>query len=254
MTTDSLTLERLGVALAVNLALGGAAFAAGKVSRSGWVGGTIVGTWLLWFGGWGAYLALVGFFILGTVATSIGYGRKAARGLAQEDEGRRGSKHAAANCATACVLATTVPFWPSSLPLLGIVGAFATALSDTLGSEIGQLYGKRPYLPTTFRRVPPGTEGAVSFEGTAAGVLGSFVLSLVGFAGGLYALSWVWLPVVGAFVGTTFESYVGAIWAQDAAENDLGASQKPRIGNETMNFLNTVVGAAAAMAVGWWIF
>ena len=37
--------------------------------------------------------------------------------------------------------------------------------------------GRTTYLITTLARVPAGTEGAVSAEGTAAGVVGSFALA-----------------------------------------------------------------------------
>ena len=37
------------------------------------------------------------------------------------------------------------------------------------------------YLVTTFKIVPRGTEGAVSIEGTLAGILASIVLAFVGF-------------------------------------------------------------------------
>jgi len=225
------------VALGVNLALGGVAWWRGMVSRSGFVGGVLVGTAILAVGGTGAYLALLGFFAIGTAATRLGYQRKARAGLAQEDRGRRGTRHALANCGTGLVLALTLPGWDSLAPAVGLVAAFATAASDTLGSEIGQLYGRRPFLLTTFRPVPPGTEGAVSVEGTLAGIAGSVVLGALGAVSGLYPPVWILAVVVAAFVGTTFESYVGAIWGQDA-----------RIGNETMNFLNTLVGALVGIA------
>lgn len=234
----------LGIALGVNLVLGGLAWWRGAVSRSGFVGGVVIGTLILALGGVGSYVALCGFFVLGTLATRLGYARKERAGLAQEAKGRRGTKHALANCATGTVLAMSLPLWPAWAPGVGLVAAFATAASDTLGSEIGQLYGKRPYLPTTFRPVPPGTEGAVSVEGTLAGVAGSLVLGVLGWVFALYPPTGIALVAVGAFVGTTVESYVGAIWGQDA-----------RIGNEAMNFLNTVVGAAVAIAIalplGW---
>jgi len=236
-----LTLARLLGAVVINLALGGLAFARGTVSRSGYVGGVVVGTWILWFGGGAAYVMLCAFFFVGTAATRLGYQRKAARGLAQEEGGRRGTRHAVANCGTGVLLATLVPFTGSFWPGLGLIAAFATAASDTLGSEIGQLYGKRPIDPTTFRPVPPGTEGAVSVEGTLAGVLGSAVLGALGCAVGLIPWSALWMPVAGAFVGTTVESVVGAKWS----------GSKELVDNETMNFLNTVVGAGAAILLGW---
>ena len=44
----------------------------------------------------------------------------------------------------------------------------ATKLADTFASEIGKAYGKTTFLITTLEKVPPGTEGAISAEGTAA--------------------------------------------------------------------------------------
>lgn len=49
------------------------------------------------------------------------------------------------------------------------VASFGSKLSDTVSSEVGKGYGKTTYLVTTLQRVPPGTEGAVSLEGTLAG-------------------------------------------------------------------------------------
>lgn len=229
-------LERVGIAVLVNLAFGGLAHARGAVSRGGWIGGTVVGAVILAAGGWGAWSALVAFFVLGTGATRLGYARKARGGLAQEEGGRRGTRHALANCATGVVLACLMPLWESLAPGLALVAAFATATSDTLGSEIGQLYGRRPVLPTTWRPVPPGTEGAVSVEGTLAGIAGSAVLGAVGWASGLYGPGWIGVVVVAAFAGTSVESYVGAVWGR-----------KAKIGNEAMNFVNTLVGAAVAL-------
>ena len=47
-----------------------------------------------------------------------------------------------------------------------------------MSSEIGKAYGKRAYLLTTLREVPRGTEGAVSLEGSVAGVAAA-----LGFSG-----------------------------------------------------------------------
>ena len=231
----------LWIALLANLGFGGLAWWRGAVSRSGFVGGVVVGTTILACGGWGPWALLSGFFVFGSLATRLGYARKHREGLAQEDSGRRGSKHALANCGTALGLSVAAAVWPAQAALfgLGIAAAFATALSDTLGSEVGQLYGRTPILPTTFRRVPPGTEGAVSVEGTVAGIVGSLVLGAIGWFFGVYGPGGIALVGVGAFAGTLVESYVGAIWGREA-----------RIGNESMNFLNTVVGAGVAIALG----
>jgi uncharacterized protein (TIGR00297 family) len=163
-------------AVAVNAALAGVSLAAGAVNLSGVIGGLVVGTAILFFGGWGSFGILVLFFVLGSAATKLGYRRKAALGVAQEDKGRRGARHALANCGAGAAAAiiyyvgmpTDYVLW--EWPLVALAGAFATALFDTVSSEIGQLYGRHPFLITTLKRVPVGTDGAVSAEGTLAGL------------------------------------------------------------------------------------
>jgi len=62
---------------------------------------------------------------------------------------------------------------PSFTPLLllGYVASIATKLSDTVASEVGKVYGKTTHLITTMKQVPRGIEGAISLEGTVAGVV-----------------------------------------------------------------------------------
>ncbi len=227
------------VAVAVNVALAVASYIAGAVTMSGVVGGFVVGFTILYFGGWGAFAVLVLFFVAGSAATKLGYSRKASLGVAQEAKGRRGAKHAFANCGAAAIAA--VLYWllakdgGAAWVLAAFTGAFATALFDTVSSEVGQLYGKHPFLITTFRPVPVGTDGAISVEGTAAGLAAAVVMGALGAALGLYPWVSALFVAAGAFVGTTFESIIGAL-----------GSTRQRINNELLNFLNTLVGGAAA--------
>jgi len=234
---------RLAIAAAANAALAGLAYAARTVNRSGVVAGFLVGFLIYAFLDWRGYLLLLAFFVLGSAATKLGYRKKAAEKLAQEDKGRRGARHALANAgvATACALFAAATPYPV-LFALAFAGAFATAAADTASSEIGQLLGRRTYLVTTFRPVPRGTEGAVSLEGTLAGIFASLVIAALGAALGLF--SWKGVPVVvfAAFVGTTFESVVGA-----------ALEKRQLLDNEALNFLNTLVGALVAAAFAAWV-
>jgi len=234
-------LKHLLVSAAVNAALAAASFVAGAVNLSGVVGGFVVGFLILFFGGWGPFGILCAFFVFGSAATKLGYSRKAALGVAQDEKGRRGAKHAFANCAAAALAALLYRWSSTSDPtgahwaLVVLAGAFATALSDTVSSEIGQLYGKHPFLITTLRPVPVGTDGAVSLEGTLAGLAAGALIGLLGWLFALYGPVAILFVAIGAFIGTTFESILGAV-----------GSAKKRMNNELLNFLNTVVGGLAA--------
>lgn len=56
-------------------------------------------------------------------------------------------------------------------------------MGDTLASELGILSGSPPRLVTTFERVPPGTNGAMSLGGTLASIVGGAIVgSLMGIS------------------------------------------------------------------------
>lgn len=234
---------RLLLAALVNAALAGAAYAARTVDRSGVVAGFLVGFVIYAFLDWRGYLLLLAFFVIGSACTKFGYRKKAAAKLAQENKGRRGMRHALANAgvATACAVFSALTPYPVVFAL-AFAGAFATAAADTASSEIGQLLGRRTFLITTFRPVPRGTEGAVSLEGTLAGILASLVIAALGAS--LHLFSWKGVPAVvfAAFVGTTFESLVGA-----------ALEKRQLLDNEALNFLNTLVGALFAVIFTPWV-
>lgn len=230
---------QFAIGAAVNAVLGALAYAARGVDRSGAFWGWVLGTTLYGLGGFAAFAPLLGFFVLGTAATKTGYARKAALGIAQEKGGRRGARNAFANVGAgvlfaACAVATAYPeaFW------IAVCAAFATAAADTVSSEIGQAFGRTHVLITSLRRVPAGTDGAVSIEGTVAGIAGGAAIAAIGWAAGLIGLVGVLIVTVAAFVGNTLESYVGA--AFDGVRE---------IDNELVNFANTVAGGGVALAL-----
>jgi uncharacterized protein (TIGR00297 family) len=119
------------------------------------------------------------------------------------------------------------------------VASLATKLSDTFASEVGKAYGKRTFLITTLKPVPRGTEGAISVEGTLAGVGGSLLIAAAGVLLRLMPTSAVAAVLIAAFVATNIESVLGASLQND---KHLWAT------NEFINFLNTAIGAALALA------
>ena len=122
------------------------------------------------------------------------------------------------------------------------MASLATKLADTFASEIGKAYGKTTFLITTFERVKPGTEGAVSAEGTAAAVVGGLLLSLYGYA--IHLISWpgVIVSTIAAFLATNAESLIGATLQEKEGLEFMT--------NEVVNFINTLIGAFIAILGG----
>lgn len=128
----------------------------------------------------------------------------------------------------------------SNIFVLAYVASLATKLADTFASEIGKAYGKTTFLITNFKRVEPGTEGAVSAEGTAAAVVGGFLLSAYGYGMGLITARGVAISTFAAFWATNAESLLGA--------TIQGKKGLEWMTNEVINFLNTLIGAGLAIA------
>jgi len=63
------------------------------------------------------------------------------------------------------------------------LGQFACCLGDTLASELGILSSSPPILITTLKKVPPGTNGAISVGGTLASAAGGCIVGLSQFVG-----------------------------------------------------------------------
>jgi uncharacterized protein (TIGR00297 family) len=120
----------------------------------------------------------------------------------------------------------------------GFVASFASKLADTMSSEIGKGFGKSTFSITSFQRVPPGTEGAVSLEGTAAGVATALVFGLIALAIGQVDAQGAFICAAAATVANLAESYIGAL-AQGKVE---------WLTNDVVNVIQIVL--AAALATG----
>ncbi len=226
-------------ALLVNTVAAVAGWRLGTVRVSGMLGGWAIGVAVyasLGLPGWALLFATFG---VATVTSKLGLTRKALLGIAEERGGRRGGGNAFANtglAAVAAVAAVTTPFHQGAA--LAFVAALATGGGDTVASEIGKAWGGRTYLPLTLAQVRPGTPGAVSLEGSAAGVIGALVLAAFGAWLGLVPWWMVWAATAGAIAGSVVES---------ALASTLEASRI--VNNDVLNFINTASGAAVALAI-----
>ena len=231
--------HNLAIGAAVNAVLAVAAYLARGVDLSGALCGWCLGVALYAFAGWRGFAMLLAFFVLGTACTKLGYAKKAILGIAQDKGGRRGARNAIANTGAGVLFAFLAVATPHhALFTLALVAAFATAAADTVASEIGQAFGRTTYLVTTFKRVPAGTDGAVSLEGTLAGLVASTVPAALAAAASLISWPGAAVVVAAAFIGTTLESFLGAT-----------LERTNTIDNETVNFANTLAGGLAAMGL-----
>jgi uncharacterized protein (TIGR00297 family) len=233
--------RRFLVGLGINAAIALAAFLAHSIDVAGALSAVVIGTAITAGLGLAGLALMIAFFVLGTAATKLGYRRKAARGIAQERGGARGWQNAWANGGVPAALAVLAGMAPAGLrDLIGIAYAasVATAAADTCSSEIGKAYGRRTFLITTLRPVPPGTEGAVSLEGTLAGLAGALAVASVGVATGLFGWPAALVVTVAGLVGCLAESLLGTV-----------AEKRGWMDNNQLNAANTAIGALVAVAL-----
>lgn len=201
-----------------------------------WVLGVLVWGTL----GWRGYTVVVFYFLVGSAVTFVRIDAKEAEGIAEERSGARGPGNVWASALTGTICAIATLFtddYLTELLILGYVASFSTKLADTVASEIGKAYGKRTFLITTLKPVPRGTEGAVSLEGTLAGIAASLAIALLAWIIGMVNLVGVVWCAIAALVATTIESLIGATLE----------SKFTWLTNDLVNFINTAIGAIAAM-------
>lgn len=205
-----------------------------------WILGVIVWATL----GWPGYSVVVFYFLVGSGVTKIGMAEKEAAGIAEKRSGARGPENVWGSAAVGALCGLGMLILPNTFhPLLalGYVASFSTKLSDTTASEVGKAYGQHTFLITTLHPVPRGTEGAVSLEGTLAGVAGSVAIAFIGYLVGLISPIGIGVCILAAFIATNLESLIGA-------------TLQPRLTwltNELVNVVNTLIGAIVAIGIGY---
>jgi uncharacterized protein (TIGR00297 family) len=160
-------------------------------------------------------------------------------GIAEPHGGRRGAGNAIANTGIAAVAAATSAFtYAHDAALLAFAAALTAGASDTVASEIGKAWGRTTWLIAPVRRVQPGTSGALSLEGTAAGLLGALALAAFAILLEIVPTAALVPIVAGATIGSLIES-------------GLGATLEPPgiLNNDALNFINTGVAAFAALVI-----
>ncbi len=200
------------------------------------------------------WLLLLLFFLLSSfVATRYKFALKEALGAQEGRRGERRSSNVLAN-GIAPVAVAAIAFLSvgrlHELSGLLYVSVLAVAGADTLASEIGVL-SPNAYLISNRRKVPPGTDGAVSLLGQACAFTASVYTALIGwFVLGVLA------PIAGNPATIPSGSFlilipaaVGFIGCQ--IDSLLGATLERRgiIGKRTVNLVSTSLGGVLAFGI-----
>ncbi len=192
--------------------------------------GFVVGLLSYYFGGIYSLLVMLVFFVVADSCTRI----------ARKKLGERSEKRTTGNIlgnSGAAIIALALGQW-AGFAQIAFSGAMATALSDTVSSEIGMLSKKKPRLITSLKReVEMGTDGGVTMLGIVSGAVGALVIGVIYYAA-------FGNPLMAGII--TFAGFMGCIM-----DSVLGAALERRgvLTNTYVNFFASLTGAIIAFAL-----
>jgi uncharacterized protein (TIGR00297 family) len=209
-------LSSLLEATAVIAAVGVVALLGRFLDRKGILAAVIIGYCVYLFGGRLYFLLLLTFFIVGGSATRYRYREK----YGNSGRGMRSWTNVVSNglAAALILVAGYLLGTPQEGVFYAFTGSISAVFSDTMSTEIGMLSKKPPRMVTSLRRASPGTPGAVSILGLAAGFFTGFILAAISL---LYCLAGCGLlrpevlaavAVTSGFSGSLFDSVFGAVF------------------------------------------
>lgn len=206
---------------------------------------TIVCLLVILFGGLTWFMLLLAFYLLGGGFTRYGYAHKAKLGIAQSHGGVRGYKNVYSNSLVPLILAVCYGVYRNEIFneifIYAFIASVATANGDTLASEIGETSHSKPRMITTLKETEPGVDGGVTPLGEAASFAGALIIGILATVTGMAGAFGIVVGVIGGFLGTNFDSFLGAT-----------LQRRGILSNNGVNLVATAFGALVG-AVLWYI-
>ena len=244
------TLPQLLVWTSISIGIFSLAWKQKSLSTSGAISGFLMGIIIFGAGGWPWIIPLVFFFISASILSHLHHKPYSYRNILQIlANGGVGTLFA--------IIYFFTNFPPAIVLYLGAIGA---ATADTWATEIGFYSKSEPRLVLSRKIVARGVSGGVTFLGILGSAMGALIIGILGEE--ILDLNGLLLPLtIAGLTGSLVDSILGRfIQAQfkcrqcgNQTEDRYHCDHKTKlifgskwIGNDMVNFINTIVGAFVA--------
>ncbi len=217
------TILYLSEAFALSFILALLSTKAGVADESGLLSATLIGTVIIIFTDIRYFIVILAFYIAGSAATKYMYRAKYESGIAEPAGGARGFVNVFSNSLPALFFAVNYGFYGVDAFKLAFVASVATALGDTMASEIGKT-SENVYLITNFSKVKPGTNGGISLKGELAAVAGCLIISVLAWILKIIPVHAIPITFAAAFTGVHIDSLLGATLEERGLLNNAGVN------------------------------
>ncbi len=193
------------------------------------------------FSGFNWLLLIIFFMFSGFLVTKYKFEYKEKIKVSEKNRGRRGAKNVLANGLVPTMFAVLYSFTNDLEQLVAgaYIASVATVTADTFSSEIGVLSRGAPRLITSLKRVPKGTDGAISMLGELAGFFGALLIGLLAYLLGILELKAAMVSsLIGGFIGFNSDSLLGAT-----------LERRGLINNEHVNFISSLIGGISGALI-----
>jgi uncharacterized protein (TIGR00297 family) len=245
--------------------IAGAAYKKQSLSKSGAAAAMLVGTILFALGSMAWVVPMIAFFISSSWLTKVKHKSKTHAEDLYEKTGARDAAQVFANGGIAALLCVGAFLYPNPMWWILFLGVMSTVTGDTWATEIGGMSHRPPLSLRTFRKVEPGTSGAVSILGLGASITAGLFIAITVWLVYQEAL-WSLLLICGlsGFLGTMADSWIGA-YAQRMYKCKYCGKQLERsshcgqaayhvrgfrfINNDIVNIISSLAGGMAAVVI-----
>jgi uncharacterized protein (TIGR00297 family) len=268
MSTIAPLFQRIIIGFALAAVIAGLARWRRSLSTSGALAAIVLGTFTYAVGGLAAAVLLVAFFVPSSALSLWKKQRRKRLAGAYSKGSERDVWQVLANGGLFGLGVWLAGGQNAGLAWQMAVTALACACADTWATELGGLARQQPRLITTWRKVAPGTSGAVSWLGTGAALAGALWIAGLAWLWQPDGVLWLWVAGCG-WCGAMLDSWLGATvqaqfycphCAQQTEQNPThhcGTLVQFRHGwrwlqNDAVNFL-AALGAIGLLGLGLWL-